>query len=119
MSVSECIFCKIVKKEIPSEIVYEDEQVIAFKDINPIAPVHILIIPKKHIPTIADIQKEDIELMGRLIFVAKNIADDFAITKQGYKLLFRVGEHGGQEVNHIHLHIIGGAPLFEDIHPIK
>ncbi|MCD6402409.1 histidine triad nucleotide-binding protein [bacterium] len=114
----DCIFCKIIKKEVPADIVYEDEKIIAFKDIKPMAPVHILIIPKKHIPAITDIKEEDVELMGRLIFVAKKIADDLTISKQGYKLLFRVKEHGGQEVNHIHLHLIGGAPLFEDIHPI-
>ena len=114
-----CIFCKIVNKEIPSDIVYEGDKVIAFKDIHPLAPVHILLIPKKHIPSIVDIKKEDVGLMGEMIFVAKKIADDFGISENGYKLLFRVHHHGGQVVDHIHLHLIGGAPLSEDIHAIK
>lgn len=103
---------------MPTDIVYEDNEVIALKDIHPLAPVHVLIIPKKHIASIIDIKKEDIKLMGKLIFVAKNIADDFKLSEDGYKLLFRVGSHGGQVVEHIHLHLIGGARLSEDIHPI-
>ena len=113
-----CLFCKIANKEEPTDIIYEDDEVIAFKDIHPLAPVHVLIIPKKHIASIIDIKKEDIELIGKLILVAKNIADDFKLSKDGYKLLFRVGSHGGQVVEHIHLHLIGGARLSEDIHPI-
>ena len=113
-----CLFCKIANKEVPAEIVYEDDEVIAFKDIHPLAPVHVLIIPKKHIASIIDIKKEDIELIGKLILAAKNIADDFKLSKDGYKLLFRVGNHGGQVVEHIHLHLIGGVRLSEDIHPI-
>jgi histidine triad (HIT) family protein len=114
-----CLFCKIAKKETPADIVYEDEEVLGFKDIHPIAPVHILIIPKKHISSIAQIKEEDTELMGKIIVAAKKIADELNISKDGYKLLFRVRRHGGQEVDHVHLHLIGGAPLFEDIHPIK
>lgn len=116
--IMSCLFCKIAKKEAPSEIVYEDEEIIAFKDIFPLAPVHVLIIPKKHIATINQIKKRDIELIGKLIFVAKNLAKKFRIAKKGYKLLFRVGSHGGQVVEHIHLHLIGGTRLSEDIHPI-
>jgi len=113
----ECLFCKIVKKEIPASIVYEDEDVLAFKDAQPLAPVHILIIPKKHIKSINDLEKEDIELAGKLILTAKKIAQEFDISPKGYKLLFRVGEWGGQEVSHIHLHLIGGARLMESICP--
>lgn len=101
-----------------SDIMYEDGKIIALKDIHPMAPVHILIIPKRHIPSIADIEEKDAELMGNLIFTAKKIADDLGISKDGYKLLFRVRNYGGQEVDHIHLHLIGGARLSEDIHPI-
>ena len=104
-----CIFCKIVKKEIPADVVLEDETVIAFKDIKPIAPVHIVIIPKKHIVSIVDIKEEDVVLMGRLIMSAKKIADDLKISKDGYKLLIRVGRGGGQEVDHIHLHLLSGG----------
>lgn len=114
----ECVFCKIVNKEIPSEIVYEDKKILAFKDIHPLAPVHVLIIPKRHIASIIYIKKEDTQLLGKLILVAKNIAEDFKLSKNGYKLLFRVGRHGGQVVEHIHLHLIGGAQLSENIHPI-
>ena len=104
-----CIFCKIIKKEIPADIVFEDETVIAFRDIKPIAPVHIVIIPKKHIVSIVDIKEEDVVLMGKLIMTAKKIADDLKISKNGYKLLIRVGRGGGQEVDHIHLHLLSGA----------
>ncbi len=91
----------------------------AFPDIHPIAPVHVLVIPKKHIASIADLENEDEKIAGRLIMVAKKIAEDLKISADGYKLLFRVGKHGGQEVRHIHLHLIGGAELSESIKPIR
>ena len=114
----ECIFCKIAQKQIPADIVYEDEEVIAFRDAHPIAPVHILVIPKKHIASVVDISGEDTMLMGKLIATAKKIAEDLKISEKGYKLLIRVGEHGGQEEEHIHLHLIGGARLSENIRPV-
>lgn len=114
----DCLFCNIANKKTPAKIVYENKRIVAFKDIHPLAPVHILLIPKKHIPSIVDIEKKDTRLMGELIFAAKKIADDFQISEGGYKLLFRVHRHGGQVIDHIHLHLIGGAPLSEDIHPI-
>ena len=113
----DCVFCKIIKKEIPAEVVFEDEDVFAFKDIHPIAPVHILIIPKKHIESINDLKEEDTNLAGKMIMTAKKIAKDFDISEKGYKLLIRTGEWGGQEVPHIHLHLIGGAKLSEEIRP--
>lgn len=113
-----CIFCQIVKKKVPSSTVFEDEDIIAFKDVRPIAPVHILIIPKKHIETINDLEDSDAEMVGRMVVIAKKIAKDFDMSEKGYKLLFRVGEWGGQEVPHIHLHLIGGAKLYENIHPV-
>jgi len=103
-----CIFCKIIKKEVPAEIVFEDEDVIAFKDIKPIASVHIVIIPKKHIASVVDLKKEDEALMGKLIMTAKKIANDLKVSEKGYKLLIRVGRGGGQEVDHIHLHLLSG-----------
>ena len=112
-----CIFCKIIKKELPATIVYEDSDVLAFKDVRPLAPIHILIVPKKHIKSVTDLDSDDTLLMGKLILVAKKIANDFDISPNGYKLLFRVGEWGGQEVPHIHLHLIGGVRLFENIRP--
>ncbi len=114
-----CIFCKIIKKEIAAAIIYEDDLLLAFEDAHPIAPIHILIIPKKHIVSIDDLEEKDTELMGKMILRAKKIAGSFDISEKGYKLLFRVGKWGGQEVPHIHLHLIGGAELTEDIHPIK
>ena len=114
----DCVFCKIALKEIPADIVYEDNDVIAFRDAHPIAPVHILVIPKKHIASVVDISGEDTMLMGKLIATAKKIAEDLKISEKGYKLLIRVGEHGGQEVEHIHLHLIGGARLSENIRPV-
>lgn len=113
----DCLFCKIAKKEIPSEVVYEDDQVFAFKDIQPLAPVHVLIIPKRHIESVNDLNEADEILAGHMIVTAKKISQDLDISKNGYKLLFRTGKHGGQEVEHIHLHLIGGAKLHEDIRP--
>jgi histidine triad (HIT) family protein len=112
-----CIFCKIINKEIPTEIVYEDKDILAFKDANPIAPVHILIIPKRHIETINDLEERDNKLAGKMILAARDIAKKLGIAEDGYKLLFRVGKNGGQEVGHIHLHLIGGAKLYEEIRP--
>lgn len=112
-----CVFCKIAKKEIPADIVYEDNEILAFKDANPIAPVHILVIPKKHIETVNDLTEGNVSLISRLVLAAKKIAKELEISEQGYKLLFRVGEYGGQEVPHIHLHLIGGARLYEEIRP--
>lgn len=115
----ECIYCKIVKKEIPSAVVFESEDILAFKDINPIAPVHILVIPKRHIENINQLEENDADMVGRMILAAKRIAKEFDISEKGYKLLFRVGNWGGQEIPHIHLHLIGGAKLSEEILPIK
>lgn len=114
----DCIFCKIAEKIIPADIILEKDSLIAFKDRNPIAPVHVLIIPKKHIATVNDLEDGDAQLIGEMIMAAKEIAKSLAISEKGYKLLFRVGEWGGQEVLHIHLHLIGGARLYEDIHPL-
>ena len=114
-----CLFCQFAQGQKKTEVVYQDKQVFAFKDIQPIAPVHILIIPVKHISSLTEIKENDIELLGRMIFVAKKIADDLNLSEKGYKLLFRVKEYGGQIIEHIHLHLIGGAPLYEDIHPLE
>lgn len=117
---NHCIFCKILNKELPAEILYEDDEVVAFPDITQLAPVHILIIPKKHIISINELSDDGGEkIAGRLIMVAKKLAKEQGIDENGYKLLFRVGDNGGQEVPHIHLHLIGGALLTEDIHPVK
>jgi histidine triad (HIT) family protein len=103
----DCLFCKIINKKAPADIVYENDKTICFKDINPVAPVHILIVPKKHIGSINDISEEDKELMGELLLVAKKVAKDLGVDK-GYKLAFNVGEEGGQIVPHLHLHLVSG-----------
>jgi histidine triad (HIT) family protein len=105
------IFDKIISKEIPASIVYEDDEILAFKDINPQAPIHILIIPKKHIPTINDIEINDLELTGKLIFRAKLIAKELGIAEEGYRLVFNCNKNGGQEVYHIHLHLLAGRSM--------
>lgn len=105
MENQNCIFCKIANNEVPSKTVFEDSKIKAFWDLYPKDKVHILIIPKKHINKISDIQKNDINLMGELIYRGKLIAKKFSL--KGYKLLFNVGKEGGQEVFHIHLHLIG------------
>ena len=107
----ETIFDKIISKEIPSDIVYEDRDFLAFRDINPQAPTHILIIPKKRIPTINDIKDEDSKIIGKLVIIAKKIAEEENISKNGYRLVFNCNEYGGQTVFHIHLHLIGGRKL--------
>ena len=108
---SDCIFCKIIKGEIPSTKVYSDEQVTAFRDINPVAPTHVLIIPNKHIASVNEMASEDEQLMGHLLLVAKQIAAQEGIEKNGYRLIVNTGAHSGQVVFHIHLHLIGGAPM--------
>ena len=105
------IFSKIINKEIPAKIVYEDDEILAFEDIAPKAPVHILIIPKKEIKTVNDIEKQDIDLIGRLIIIAKKIASDKKIDKDGYRLVMNCNDFGGQTVYHIHLHLLGGRQL--------
>jgi len=102
--VDNCIFCKIIKKENPSEIVYENDKFIAFNDIHPAAPIHILIIPKRHIISVAHLKSSDKEMIGELILIAKKIAEDKKI--DGYKLAINVGRKGGQIVDHIHLHLL-------------
>lgn len=116
---NDCIFCKIIDKKIDAQVVFENKEIIAFKDIHPLAPVHILIIPKKHIASINEVENEDAKLLGEMIITARDIAKQLEISEGGYKLLFRTGKNGGQEVDHIHLHLIGGAALHEEIRPLE
>ncbi len=102
----DCIFCDIANGRAPAAVEYEDDRVVAFNDINPAAPVHILIVPKKHIPTITDVSEEDELLIGHLIRIARKLASERRL--EGYKLIFNVGEKGGQIIFHIHLHLLGG-----------
>jgi histidine triad (HIT) family protein len=105
------IFKKIIDKEIPAEIVYEDELVLAFKDINPLAPVHIMVIPKKEIATVNDVTEADEAVLGRLFIAAAKIAKEQGIAESGYRLMVNVNKDAGQEVFHIHMHIMGGRHL--------
>jgi len=115
---TNCIFCKIINKDVPTNFLYEDELVIAFKDIRPLAPVHVLVIPKRHIESVKDLKDGDEKLAGRIVMVAKKMAEQLRIADSGYKLLWRVGDDGGQEVPHIHVHLLGGAKLSENIRPV-
>jgi histidine triad (HIT) family protein len=107
----ETIFSKIIRKEIPADIVYQDDLVTAFRDINPQAPTHILIVPNKLIPTVNDVTKADETILGRLFTAAAKIAADEGIADDGYRLMANCNRHGGQEVFHLHLHLLGGRPL--------
>lgn len=107
----DCIFCKIINKQIPSEIVYEDEQIIAFKDINPLAPVHILVVPKKHIASVMELSKEDEMLIGKIYTVIQKLAKEFKVSEDGFRVVTNCGEVAGQTVKHIHFHILGGKKL--------
>ena len=108
---AETIFSKIIRKEIPADIVYEDDDILAFRDINPQAPTHVLIIPKVEIATVNDIQAEQAELIGRLVLTAQLIARQEGIAEDGYRLVVNCNRHGCQEVFHLHLHLIGGKQL--------
>ncbi len=103
-----CLFCKIAIGEIPAQIVYDDSEIMAFRDITPQAPTHVLVIPKQHISTINDADIEHEKLLGRMILAAKKIAEAEGLSESGYRLVFNVNKHGGQTVYHIHLHILGG-----------
>ena len=108
---SETIFSKIIKHELPADVVYEDSEIIAFRDINPQAPVHVLVVPKVEIETVNDIKPEQAELIGKLVLTAQKIAADEGIAEDGYRLVINCNRHGCQEVFHLHLHLIGGRQL--------
>ena len=111
------IFKKIIDGEIPADFVHQDEHAVAFRDINPQAPTHILIVPRKEIPTVNDIGPEDEQLIGHLFVIAADIARNEGIADDGYRLMFNCNRHGGQEVYHLHLHLIGGRPLGRMVSP--
>lgn len=106
-----CIFCKIADKEIKANIVYEDKKIMAFKEIEPKAPLHLLIIPKKHIFSVDSLKSRDKELIGELILAAQKIAKENGVSKTGYRLIFNVGRDAGQTIKHLHLHLLGGKKL--------
>ena len=108
---TDCIFCKIITGDIPSTNVFRDEQVTAFRDLNPAAPTHILLAPNKHIDSVNTLTNEDEQLIGHLFMVAKQIAAQEGIAEGGYRLIINTNAHAGQTVFHIHLHLLGGAPM--------
>ena len=105
------IFTKIINKEIPADILFEDDDVLAFRDINPQAPIHFLVIPKKEIRTLNDIEENDKNLIGKLFIIAKQLAKSEGISEEGYRTIFNCNEHGAQTVYHIHLHVLGGRQM--------
>ena len=107
----DCIFCKIVQKEIPADIIFEDDQLLVFKDINPAAPVHLLLIPKKHVPAFFELEDGDEAIMGRLQLVAARVARDLKLEERGFRLVGNCGKDAGQMVAHIHYHMLAGRPL--------
>jgi len=107
----ECLFCKIVNKEIPAEIIYEDDNFIVLKDIEPKAPIHLLVVPKKHIPSVNHLELKDKTLIGELFLVAQKIAKEKGVDKTGYRLTLNVGKDAGQTIDHLHLHLMGGGKL--------
>ena len=107
----DCIFCKIAAGELGTEFLYESDEIVAFRDLNPKAPSHILIIPKEHIEKVSDLEEKHESLAGKMLLAAKQIADQENLTEEGYRLVFNNGKNGGQEVMHIHLHLLGGRKL--------
>ncbi len=107
----DCLFCRIIGKEIPAKTVYDDDDILAFEDINPQAPVHILVIPKKHISTSLDIREEDNELIGRLFQVANRLARDRGVAERGFRLVMNCNREAGQTVFHLHLHLLAGRAM--------
>ncbi len=109
----DCIFCKIVEGKIPATIVYQDKDIVAFRDIHPKAPVHVLIIPRKHIPTVADLTEADATLVGKMTLAANKIAKQEGITDSGYRLVINNGTDSGMVVRHLHMHLLGGKRLID------
>lgn len=110
-----CLFCKIIKGEIPSNKVYEDEEILAFHDINPAAPVHILVIPKKHITSLAHMEKEDEAIVGKIYGVINKIAEEEGFKEEGYRVIVNSGKNAGQTVMHLHFHILAGRKFGEKV----
>jgi histidine triad (HIT) family protein len=108
---SESIFTRIINRELPADFVYEDDEIVAFRDINPQAPTHVLVVPRAEIPTVNDIEPGQAELIGKMVLVAQKIAADEGIAEDGYRLVVNCNRHGCQEVFHLHMHLIGGRQL--------
>jgi histidine triad (HIT) family protein len=107
----DCVFCQIASGKIPSDMVYQDEEIVAFRDIKPLAPVHLIIIPQRHIPSLVHISEADLPLVGRMVAIANRLAKEEGVADSGYRLVINCGKEGGQVVPHLHLHLIGGRTL--------
>ena len=107
----DCVFCQIVAGKIPAEVLYQDDEVIAFPDINPVSPTHLLIIPKKHIPSLAHLSENEAAIIGHMANIANRLAKEKGIAERGYRLVINCGEEGGQIVPHLHMHLLGGREL--------
>ena len=107
----DCIFCKIISGEIPSKLIYENEEIYAFEDISPLAPVHVLVIPKKHIASLAHMNEDDTEIITKIYLAINKIADKLGIKEKGYRVIVNCGKDGRQEVKHLHFHLLGGTSL--------
>jgi histidine triad (HIT) family protein len=112
---SECIFCKIVKGEIPCSKVYEDDKILSFDDIHPMAPIHVIIIPKQHFSTLLDIDTKNVNIMGDLIFAAQKVATLKGIEEKGFRTVINCNAEGGQVVFHLHMHLLGGRKLHDEL----
>ena len=111
----DCIFCQIAAGKIPTEFIYQDEDAVAFRDIHPLAPTHLIIIPKEHIPSLAHLTEEQSPLMGHMINIANQLAKKEGISERGYRLIINCGKEGGQVVPHLHLHLIGGRKISDEL----
>ncbi|MBA7700914.1 Purine nucleoside phosphoramidase [subsurface metagenome] len=111
----DCIFCQIVAGGMPTDTLYQDEEIIAFRDIHPMAPTHLLIIPKRHIPSLTHLSEEDLPLLGNMVNIANQLAKREGIAESGYRLVINCGEQGGQLVPHLHMHLIGGRRLSNEL----
>ena len=107
----ECIFCKIAKGELPADIVYQDEHIVSFRDLHPQAPAHVLIIPRKHIPSLGGTTPEDHKLLGHMLEKVRTLAEELEILDRGFRLVSNCGEEAGQSVHHLHFHLLGGRPF--------
>ncbi|MEA3470462.1 MAG: histidine triad nucleotide-binding protein [Thermodesulfobacteriota bacterium] len=111
----DCIFCKIVRGEIPSTVVYENDEVLAFEDVNPMAPVHVVVIPKRHIATLMDVKGDEMETMGSMLSVVQEVAKIKGIDEKGFRMVINCNEEGGQLVFHLHIHVLGGKRLRDEL----
>ena len=111
----DCIFCRIISGDIPSDTVFEDEEIVAFRDVHPLAPTHVLVVPRRHIESVNDLSANDAAFLGRMILAARHIAAQEGVSKSGYRLVVNSGPDSGQAVAHLHLHVIGGRSLKDRI----